>query len=96
MNPVNIKIWLSIAVGETDNDSLPQSHFLHFFQQEMRRRRNETSVELRKAKKDENLLKRRNVVLSDDDADGSPTSSVQDSKVIVKISSYFKYITIFL
>lgn len=50
---------------------------------EMRRRRNETSVELRKNKKEESLLKRRNIVLSDDE----PTSPIQDiskSKVMVK------------
>lgn len=42
---------------------------------EMRRRRNETSIELRKAKKEESLLKRRNVLLTEFE---NPTSPVHD------------------
>ncbi|KAL8606795.1 hypothetical protein ACOMHN_049624 [Nucella lapillus] len=52
--------------------------------EEMRRRRNETSVELRKAKKEENLLKRRNVVVSDDDLATSPIHDAAKSITLLQ------------
>lgn len=45
--------------------------------EELRRHRNELSVELRKARKDEQLIKRRNMDVLDSDTD--PTSPVKES-----------------
>ena len=51
--------------------------FDHFFNfQDLRRRRNEVTVDLRKQKKEDLLYKRRNVCL--DDSDLGPTSPLQD------------------
>ena len=53
---------------------------------EMRRRRQETSVELRKARKDDQLTKRRNMALIEDE----PTSPLKDSTNKVGYSIAFE------
>lgn len=71
------------------NKSRWQQHFKNKGkdQDEMRRRRNEVTVELRKSKRDESLLKRRNVPQSDDTEDDELDRSANHTSLEVIVQN---------